>query len=114
MDIQALRDENDTLRERIRQLEEELGFVHKTPSIFGLTPSEGKFFNALTKRPQVTRSAAMSVLYGNDYSIDPRIADVLICKMRKKLRPYGINIITIWGVGWKMTDLDKTKVAELA
>lgn len=114
MDTQTLRDENETLRERIRQLEGELGFIHAVPSALGLTPTEGKLFTALTKRPQVTRSAAMAVLYGSDYSIDPRIADVLICKIRKKIRSHGISIITIWGVGWKMTDVDKAKVAELA
>lgn len=34
---------------------------------------------------------------------DIKIVDVFVCKMRKKLRPYGITIDTVWGRGYLLT-----------
>lgn len=34
----------------------------------------------------------------------PKIIDVLVCKIRRKLDPYGYVIITAWGKGYMMTE----------
>jgi hypothetical protein len=28
--------------------------------------------------------------------------DVIVCKLRQKLRPHGIEIITVWGIGYRL------------
>ena len=33
-----------------------------------------------------------------------KIIDVWICKMRKKLRPYGIEVKTAWGAGYEIPE----------
>lgn len=50
----------------------------------------------------VPRDAIYTALYGMDGERDPKIVDVLICKLRKKLAPEGITIATAWGDGWRM------------
>ena len=32
----------------------------------------------------------------------PKIIDVQICKMRRKLTPIGISIETVWGEGYRL------------
>jgi hypothetical protein len=31
---------------------------------------------------------------------DPKMVDVVICNLRKKLKPYGLTIQTLWGHGY--------------
>ena len=42
---------------------------------------------------------------------DPKMVDVVICKLRKKLRPLGINIQTLWGHGYYI-DSDGRDIVE--
>jgi hypothetical protein len=41
-----------------------------------------------------------------------KILDVWVCKMRKKLKPFGINIKTHWG-GYEMPEASKAIAREL-
>lgn len=52
----------------------------------------------------MTTEAAMSALYGHrpDDEPDPKIIDVFICKLRKKIAPIGIEIDTSWGRGYAL------------
>ena len=43
----------------------------------------------------------MAALYWDkDEPGEEKIIDVLVCKIRKKLKPYGIDIKTHWGRGY--------------
>lgn len=47
------------------------------------------------------RTSMMDALYLHKQDeADIKIVDVWVCKMRKKLRPYGISIQTQWGQGY--------------
>jgi hypothetical protein len=35
---------------------------------------------------------------------EPKIVDVVICKLRKKLEPLGLRIETVWSCGYFMSD----------
>lgn len=35
---------------------------------------------------------------------EDKIADVLVCKLRKALEPIGLEIETVWGVGWYLAE----------
>ena len=55
------------------------------------------------------RMTRMSQPY--DYApTDPKMVDVIICKLRKRLKPHNVEIKTLWGRGY-FIDRDNRKVA---
>ena len=103
--VKALEQENDELRERIRVLEEMVGIRVEVPLVFGLTSHEAMLFGLLLKRDLVTKEMAMVGLYGDRPNLDPeiKIVDVYICKARKKLRRFGVEIETVWGRVYRLS-----------
>lgn len=71
-----------------------------------LTANEFGVLQLLHQRmPRVlTKQALLSSLYQlrPDDPPEIKIVDVWICKLRKKLKPLGINIDTVWGQGYRM------------
>jgi two-component system cell cycle response regulator CtrA len=113
--LEALQSEVGRLRERIAVLEGALGFDSPAPVELRLTPHEALLFNVLTKREMVTKSTALSALY-SDFGKDeaePKIVDVFICKLRKKVRPFGIEVETVWGQGYRMSAESKAIVQQM-
>ncbi|MDR6953812.1 two-component system cell cycle response regulator CtrA [Ancylobacter sp. 3268] len=100
----ALEAENDRLRQRIDQLEAVLGVTFPAPVEWRLTRSEACVCGVLLKRELATKAAVMAALYRADGRDEPdtKIADVFICKIRKKLTPFGIVITTRHGLGWEL------------
>lgn len=93
------------LRERIRQLEEVLApSAVPVPVEFGLTGSEARVFAHLASRDIATKQSLMMALYSDraDIEPEPKIVDVFVCKMRKKLARYGVTIETVWGQGYRL------------
>jgi two-component system, cell cycle response regulator CtrA len=110
--LEAVERENETLRERVAALEELLRGKEPPPIEFGLTGSEALVLGLLMSRGAVTKDAIMAVLYhnrGRDEA-EVKIADVFICKIRKKLKPFGVEIATHWGRGWEMPEKSKQVV----
>ena len=105
LDVQ--RAEIDTLRERVRQLENILApdDVH-VPVEWRLTASEAKVFAHLTTREIATKQSLMLAMYSDRVEAEPeiKIVDVFICKMRKKLSRFGVEIVTVWGSGYSLVD----------
>lgn len=100
----------EMLEERIRQLEDEL--APKTAPVrveWCLTQSEARVFSHLTTREQATKQSIMLAMYSDRIDVEPemKIVDVFVCKMRKKLKPFGIEIITVWGAGYALKDRDQ-------
>lgn len=103
-----LRVENEELREKVRQLEEIIGFHAQAPVVFGLNRREEMVLGILTKRDRVTKGQIMIALYSDQVGgPDIRIIDVYICRLRKKLKGFGIEINTIWGIGYSLTPASK-------
>ncbi|WP_206075921.1 winged helix-turn-helix domain-containing protein [Mesorhizobium sp. Z1-4] len=51
----------------------------------------------------VTREALMAVIYPLEQDeAQIRIIDVWICKLRKKVKPLGVEIGTAWGRGYRL------------
>jgi DNA-binding response OmpR family regulator len=72
----------------------------------GLTNRERRVLDLLKSRPEqcFPRSAIMNALYfdkpDGDWP-DPKIIDVFICKMRRKLEGTPHDVRTIWGRGYQ-------------
>lgn len=113
--IRDLLDENQTLRERIEELE--ALWLKPVPQFltFGLTKTEQLIFGALVHRDVVSKDQLMTLVYGlKSQPPDEKIIDVMVCKMRKKLTHLGIAINTNWGTGYSIPPESKMKVADLS
>jgi hypothetical protein len=43
----------------------------------------------------------------------PKIIDVQVCKMRKRLQKYGLEIVTEWGFGKRLPEDDRLRALEM-
>ncbi len=102
--IEALRSRVSELEERNRQLEDALCPPADCPPLeWGLTSTEAKVFAHLASRDMVTKRSVMAALYSDrPEEPEPKITDVFICKLRRKLKPFGVSIVTVWGQGWSL------------
>lgn len=107
------------LQEKIKSLEAQLAPVTLRDTLydaFGLTPSEALILATLyTRSPNVAHKEHIwSALYGDKIDADrpsgPKIIDVLVCKIRFKLRPFGLRFETSWGRGWFLTPAQKAEI----
>ncbi len=109
-----LREENEMLRERVRQLESELVPAHFSfPVKYRLTGSEAVVLRRLMATEVASPRSIILALYSDrseDYP-EPSIVNVWICKIRKKLRPFGISIQNIWGEGYRLENRHLITVA---
>lgn len=103
--IEALEAENDTLRMRVDQLEaEQLGVSWHCPIEFRLTPAEAAILAALVAREWCSKEFLhmATARPGEEKDTEIKIVDVFICKMRRKLFGFGIDIVTLWGAGYML------------
>lgn len=103
--LEVLKQENALLRERVASLEAVLVETSPLPIEWRLTMQETRVFGVLVNRELATKEAIMAGLYfdrGADEVAEPKIVDVFVCKMRRKLRPFGVEVQTIWGQGYAL------------
>lgn len=99
----VLEAENDELRGRVRQLEEAIGVAAEPPLVFGLTKNELIMFGVMMNNRSPRKETFMTALFSDriDDAPEIKIVDVWICKMRKKLQRYGVEIKTCWGLAMR-------------
>lgn len=105
--IARLEAENDDLRDRVRALEGVLfGESWRSPVEFGLTGTEARILGMLVEHGRMTKAVLMFGLYEDriDGGPEPKILDVLVCKIRAKLKPFGLSVMTHWGEGYGLDD----------
>ena len=100
--IEALVAERERLEARVDQLERAMGMDFIAPLEWRLTTAETRVFGVLLARELATVEAVMAALY-RDVAKDeaqPKIVDVFVCKIRRKLKPFGVEIRTLWARGY--------------
>ncbi len=104
--LEVVEQENLLLRERIAALESILMDCARPEMEWGLTSQEVRVFGVLVNRELATKDAIMAGLYsdraGEEGEVEPKIVDVFVCKIRKKLKPFGVEIRTVWGQGYTL------------
>jgi DNA-binding response OmpR family regulator len=98
-----LREENDELRETVRQYQEKA--VEPLPAgVPYLSVREEAVFRALLRggSAAVTRETIYANIYGHDSEVLPHIIDVFISHLRVKFAGSRYNIQTVRARGWKM------------
>lgn len=77
--------------------------------VFKATRLEAAILAVLLKRTEVTKQQLHQVIENNRpgdgegnprEETDPKMVDVLICHLRKKLKLHEITIETVWGIGY--------------
>lgn len=104
--LDALKAENENLREQVAYLRGQLTPVDTTiPLEWKLSPSEKTLFLCLLGREMATNGTLMTALYIGRAKEEPYngIIRVFIEKMRRKLRPFGVEISTSWGEGYSLS-----------
>lgn len=111
--LEAMAAETQRLRDRIAVLEGMLGLDLRAPLEFRLTNLEARLFGVVLQRGMASRETLMAALY-YDRPTDRdepeiKIVDVVVCKIRKKLKPFGIDLLTIWGQGYRLSPEDRER-----
>ena len=92
-------------------LEEEEELKLACSRCFKATPLEASVLAILLKRTVVTKAQLHQVIElgrrREREETDPKIVDVIICHLRKKLKKFDINITTVWGVGYLIPPTDR-------
>lgn len=104
-----LREENSRLRAEVQNLRNALSASETEfpiPRSWKLTKCEELFVRTLLRRDFADKRSLYHALYGDriDGGPDPKIIDVFVCKIRKKLAPLGFVIETVWGRGYSLAD----------
>lgn len=108
----------DALLDRIEQLEQELGLKTDFPPEFSIPRNMMPLLGILLKREIISREGALIAIYSGMPNTwgkqpDPKIIDVFICKLRVRLRKYGVKVSCKWGLGYFMDGENKRKLRGL-
>jgi len=107
---------NETLEAKVADLERHV-FNHdwQAPKELRLSPAEEAMVRAMLKcgdRPasrdflwEATRFAAHSTRL----DVDPKTIDTMMCKLRAKVKPLGLEIETVWARGYRLAPEARTK-----
>lgn len=79
----------------------------------GMSRSESIILALLMRHDMVTKDQMMFALYDGKpeaYDRDPKILDVWIHKLRKRLAPLGVEIELVWGRGKRIGPAGKAKL----
>lgn len=109
--IAVLEGRVDQLEDRVRELTSMLAepaLVH-WPEEWGLTRTESLMLLCLRSGETVARQDIVRSMYPDRIAPpDAKILDVLSCKIRKKIHPFGKTVENVWGVGLRLTDLPQS------
>ena len=116
----ALHKEIADLREQVGDRDQriaELVSMLSVPDIelhrcWRLSPSEEQILRLLLSGGLKTRTGIMFFLYNEHEPLD-RVLDIFIFRLRQKLATHGIEIETVWGQGFRMSDTDIVRVKQL-
>lgn len=114
-DLELLRDRIEELEEELRQLKDSLKpkseFYTLFPRDWQLTKTQARYLGLLYKTPgMVTRERILTVANGPGHNLFEKTVDVHMYLLRKKLRPHGITIDVVRGVGFELSDQSRARV----
>lgn len=116
----SLQSELDEAESQLNDMRETYLNAAKLWTAFDHSPAQTLIFALLMSRPFATKGMIHAVIDGRrldrrqDYTdIDRKLIEVFVCRMRQRLRPYGIEIKTVWGQGYQITGEMKVRVSDL-
>lgn len=99
---------------RIEELERVVGLDYACPLALRLSRNQARMLGLLMHKKVASKDALYTALYTDvicDKELpESKVIDVQISHMRRKLRPFGIEIETIWGTGYALAPEAKEKI----
>lgn len=96
-------------------LEQEL--VFSCVRLFKVTKLQGALLAVLINRTEVTKDTMHQVIESRRSALkdetDPKMVDVVVCHLRKRLRPFNLTIHTLWARGYYMEPVQRKHVLSL-
>lgn len=84
---------------------------------FKVTRLQASLLAVLIKRKHVTKETLHQIIEArravNSDETDPKMVDVVICHLRKRLKPHNLTITTVWSCGYLMEPADRLRAAEM-
>ena len=82
--------------------------------LFGLTPSGARMLMKLLETEHTSREALhIALSRTSDPVSDIKIVDVAICSLRKRLEKFGIEIVTLWAYGFRLSTEHRRRAMDL-
>src|SRR5262249_25099731 len=79
--------------------------------LFQLSPAEGRALVELLEHKQVSRQALHVAMSAAGTPVSRiKIIDVVVSRMRRKLAPHGIEIVTVHGLGFGLAEGARDKI----
>jgi len=74
-------------------------------ALYGLTMSEACVLTYLVKRAGVVvgKGALLDAVALDPEDCCLKLVDVYLCKLRRKLDPHGVQVETVWGIGYSLS-----------
>lgn len=102
--LRQLRERCDELEEENRQLRETLAPHTVFPWEWKLRPAEERVLSCFLSSPNRIRTKEqLRQAISKFADTDGKVVEVTICQLRKKVQPFGIEILTRWSVGYEIT-----------
>lgn len=118
----TLMEECETLREENRQLRQQLGLIGPTEKlvrcrdVFGLTRGQAEMLMALVRSGRTMSAEQLLDAAPSRDVVDERTAGLVhvqMVRVRRALRPHGIAIDSIRGLGFRLDEANRARVREL-
>jgi DNA-binding response OmpR family regulator len=79
--------------------------------LLALTPAESRVLVKLVKHEIVPREGLRAVM--GAAATGSTVVNVVVCRLRKKLAPHGIKIITAWGYGFRLPEDARDRIRKI-
>ena len=117
-EISSLRAERDTLRAERDNLREQLNYFtapvlgSQLPPEWAISKTEEKILLVLYRRHGlVSKHALYFAVYGEESDVLSKVIEVHLCHIRRKLKPFGIEILTTHGCGFALPEESYAKLS---
>jgi two-component system cell cycle response regulator CtrA len=104
------------LQDHIDALERQLGQRLVLPACLRLTATEQRILARLMVSENATKDQLLDAVIDSRLEQDApemKIVDVYICKLRKKLVPWSLEITTLWGIGYALPPASRDRLRHL-
>jgi len=89
--------------------------IYNISGVFGTTMQESTLLYALRSGRVFSKESLLTIMYSDraDDAPELKIIDVYVCKIRAKIAAYGVEIATIWGVGYQLSGDNVVKLERI-
>ena len=117
MTLEGAQDKIAELEEEVRFLKSAMGIGVRFPSIFRFTKREQALLGVLATRRVMTHDMMILAAYGNGADGGPETArnvlQVNMVVLRKKLKRFGIVVLSLRQVGYEISERDQQMLREI-